>query len=199
MKLMKILSILKHTTAMLALVVLLTGVSQYAFGQTTASLSGNVQDRSGALVPNARVVLTNVATNDKRELQSNEKGYFTFAGVIPGTYTVDISAPGYRSLRQADIMVNPGDVRDLPNLSLEVGASTENVTVESSANYVAPEDSGERSALLTTRDICRFKAAICPNCSRSSPVSRRQRAVRGTAPVLTSATMALPALRSELA
>jgi hypothetical protein len=156
MKLMKILSILKHTTAMLALVVLLTGVSQYAFGQTTASLSGNVQDRSGALVPNARVVLTNVATNDKRELQSNEKGYFTFAGVIPGTYTVDISAPGYRSLRQADIMVNPGDVRDLPNLSLEVGASTENVTVESSANYVAPEDSGERSALLTTRDIDRL-------------------------------------------
>ncbi len=156
MKLMKIISILKRTTAMLALVVLLAGISQHAFGQTTASLSGNIQDKSGALVPNARVVLTNVASNDKRELQSNDKGYFTFAGIIPGTYTLDISAPGYRSLRQADITVNPGDVRDLPNLSLQVGASTENVTVESSANYVAPEDSAERSALLTSRDIDRL-------------------------------------------
>jgi hypothetical protein len=156
MKFSKRFSILRYVLPLLAWLVLVCGVSQCAFAQTTASLSGNVQDASGATIPRAHIVLTNVASKDKRELESNDSGYFTFAGIIPGTYVVDISAPGFRSLRQADVMVNPGDVRNLPNLALAVGSSNESVTVQSSASEIAPEDSGERSALLTTQDIDRL-------------------------------------------
>jgi hypothetical protein len=152
----KIYSMLAHTIPLLVLSVLAFGCALSAFGQTTASLSGNIQDSSGALVPNAHVVLTNVATKEKRELESNASGYFTFAGIVPGTYSVEISGSGFRGFRQSDITVNPGDTRNLQNLTLEVGTTNESVTVQSSANYVAPEDSAERSSLLTMHDIDRL-------------------------------------------
>ncbi|WP_213806685.1 TonB-dependent receptor [Granulicella sp. dw_53] len=155
MKSMHLPSILQRKTLLLIFLAIV-GISQHVLSQTTASLSGSVQDDSGAIIPNAHIVLTNTASQDKRELDSNGSGYFTFAGIIPGTYVIEVSASGFRGLRQADIMVNPGDVRKLPNLVLAVGAATESVTVQSSANEIAPEDSGERSALLSTKDIDRL-------------------------------------------
>lgn len=156
MKLRTRLSISQSVLPLLAWLVLVCGISQRALAQTTASLSGNVQDASGATIPNAHVSLTNAASKDKRELETNTNGYFTFAGIIPGTYTVEISAPGFRGLRQADVMVNPGDVRTLQNLALEVSGGNQSVTVQSAASEIAPEDSGERSALLSMQDIARL-------------------------------------------
>ncbi|SFS13731.1 TonB-dependent Receptor Plug Domain [Granulicella pectinivorans] len=152
MKLIKIFPILRRIAPLVALLAMV----HTAFAQTTASLSGKVQDTTGALVSSAHVVLTNNASKDKRELDSNSAGFFTFAGLIPGTYTIEISATGFRSLRRGEIAVNPGDVRDLTDLALEVGTANETVTVQSSANYIAPQDSGERSALLSTADIERL-------------------------------------------
>ena len=126
------------------------------YAQTTASLSGNVVDTSGAVIPGANVTLISTASGDKHDVTSNSAGYFTFAGIIPGTYTVEISAPGFRGFRQDDVTVNPADVRTLGNLSMTVGGVNDTVTVESSANEIAPQDSGERSALLSTKDIQRL-------------------------------------------
>ena len=69
---------------------------------------------------------------------------------------MDVTAPGFQKLEQTGISVNPGDTRDLSSLKLDVGASTEQVTVQSSASEITPEDSGERSALLTSNDIQRL-------------------------------------------
>ena len=134
----------------------LAGVVPLLQAQTTASLSGNVVDATGAVIPGAKVTLTNNASGDKHDVTSNSSGYFTFAGVIPGTYTVDIAAPGFRGFRQDDVAVNPADVRSLGNLSLTIGGANDTVTVQSSANEIAPQDSGERSALLSAKDIERL-------------------------------------------
>jgi hypothetical protein len=131
-------------------------VPQMMLAQTTASVSGNVLDSSGAAIPNATVVLINTASGDRHEVTSNSAGYFTFAGVIPGTYTVDITVTGFRRLEQNNITVNPGDIRSLGNLNLTVGGTNDTVTVESSASELAPQDSGERSALLSTKEIQRL-------------------------------------------
>ncbi|MBB5319424.1 carboxypeptidase-like regulatory domain-containing protein [Tunturibacter empetritectus] len=141
---------------LLLLTVCLLGTAPHMQAQTTASLSGNVVDTTGAVIPGATVTLTNTASRDKRDVTSNSSGYFTFAGVIPGTYTVQIAAPGFRGFRQDNVTVDPGDVRNLNNLSLTVGGTTDTITVESAANEIAPQDSGERSALLSTKDIDRL-------------------------------------------
>ncbi|MGI4827248.1 MAG: carboxypeptidase regulatory-like domain-containing protein [Janthinobacterium lividum] len=126
------------------------------WAQTTATLSGHVQDATGAVIPDAHVRLTNNATQEKRDVDTNGSGYFTLAGVVPGTYTVDISATGFKGLRQPDLLLNPGDTRALDKLTLGVGSAGESVTVQSDAETVAPEDSGERSDVLTTQDIERL-------------------------------------------
>jgi hypothetical protein len=64
--------------------------------QTTATLSGTVTDTTGAILRRAKIILTNESTRDTRKIQSNQSGYFTFAGIYPGTYTVFISAQGFR-------------------------------------------------------------------------------------------------------
>ncbi len=126
------------------------------WAQTTASLSGHVADNTGAVIPSAHIVLTNIDTKETRTADSNGSGIFTFAGVVPGSYVVDISAQGFKPFRQPGISLNPGDTRALDNLQLTVGSTGDVVTVASEADAVSPEDSGERSALLTTKDIERL-------------------------------------------
>jgi hypothetical protein len=124
--------------------------------QTTASLTGTVLDNTGAVIPNTQVVLTDENSHDRRELITNGSGFFNFAGIKPGTYTVDITASGFQKLEQTGISVNPGDTRNLSALTLTVGSSNEQVTVQAAIGEIAPEDSGERSALLTANDIQRL-------------------------------------------
>ena len=126
-----------------------------AFTQTTASLTGTVSDGTGAVIPNAHIILTDENSQDRRALDTNSSGFFNFASIKPGTYTVDVTAPGFQKLAQRGISINPGDTRNLP-LTLNVGSSTEQVTVQAAASEIAPEDSGERSALLTANDIQRL-------------------------------------------
>jgi hypothetical protein len=147
-----------HILAVGTTLAVLVAASSQLQAQTTASLSGTIQDSTGA-VAGAHVTLTNTVTNEIRALDSNSSGYFSFAGIVPGTYKVNITANGFRGFEQNDIMINPGDTRALNGLVLATGTANESITVATSTEYVAPEDSGERSALLTTKDIERLPLA----------------------------------------
>jgi len=85
--------------AILRLVLLaaaLTFSPSLVFGQNAScSLGGTVYDASNAVVPNAKVVLRNEATNTTRETVSNDSGFFSISAFQPGTYAVAVSAPGF--------------------------------------------------------------------------------------------------------
>jgi hypothetical protein len=121
--------------------------------QTTGTLTGTVVDQSGAVIPQARITLLNQATNDVRQTTSNSVGYFTFAGVLPSTYTVTVEGSGFKTWRQTDITVDPGDMRKVENVRLQTGALSETVKVEAVAGEVQPVDSGERASVLTAKDV----------------------------------------------
>jgi hypothetical protein len=55
--------------------------------QATTSLSGTVTDPTGAVVPNATLILTNVDTSSQREMKSDSEGRYSLAQVQPGSYT----------------------------------------------------------------------------------------------------------------
>lgn len=126
------------------------------FAQVSGSISGTVQDSTGAAVPGAKVGLVDEASQEVRESVSNGSGYFTFSGITPGTYTVSAEAKGFKSWKQAGIVIHTGDVRTLSNLRLEVGAASEVVEVSAEAAQAVPIDSGARSDLLSSRDIKEF-------------------------------------------
>jgi hypothetical protein len=123
-----------------------------AFAQTTGgTLSGTVTDATGAIIPNAPVVLRNVNSGDTRTLNSNSSGVFTFAGVPSGDYSIKITAPGFQTFSESGIHLDPGDNRTLPQLALKTGDVTQTVTVEAQTDV--PLDNGELSDLITSEEI----------------------------------------------
>src|SRR5205085_993618 len=81
-----------------------------------STVSGVVTDMMCAPVGGAEVGLTNRETGRKFAARASDKGEFLFAAVTPGTYTIDISARGFRRFIREDLYVGAGD-------SARVGAS----------------------------------------------------------------------------
>jgi hypothetical protein len=123
--------------------------SSVAVGQQlTGTISGTAYDQAGAIVPNAKVEVSNEASGDVRRTVTNSTGFFTVTALPPGSYSVIISAAGFARWEQKAIALNQGDARSLPNIALKVGSLTENIEVISSSEALAPQDTGEVSQTL---------------------------------------------------
>jgi len=120
-----------------------------ALAQTTsATLTGTVFDASGAVVPDATVMLKNEASGDLRTTKTNGEGYFTFAAVPPATYTVTVEKENFKTWATKSIVLTSDDKRNMTGIKLEPGLAKETVVVESSSVQITPTDSGEKSTLI---------------------------------------------------
>jgi len=115
---------------------------------TTAALTGTVYDSSGAIIPGASVSLKNEASGDFRRTLSNGDGYFTFAAVPPGSYTLVVEMKGFKGSEIKNVVLNSGDKRSITEVKLSAGAATETVEVEAVGTQLTPTDSGEKSTLI---------------------------------------------------
>ena len=127
------------------LFVVLFALLTSAHGQQTGSIIGTVADPTGAVVPHAKVTLINKATADTRDTTTNRDGFFSFSAVVTGDYSVKVASKGFSSAEQSGIHISPGDRRNV-NVSLQVGAGTEIVTVKASS-AVTPRRGPKRSWL----------------------------------------------------
>ena len=118
---------------------------------TTATLSGNIVDNSGAIIPTADVVLVNTGNGSVRSTKSNSVGAFVFAAVPTGDYTVTVKFSGFKSNVITGIHLNPQDTQNLSKIVLQVGEVTQVVDVSASDSGLS--NSGERSTLITSKDI----------------------------------------------
>src|ERR1043166_433680 len=136
----------------LSVVLLLTIMVPTGSAQTTsAALTGTVFDASGAVVPKADVTLKNEASGDARHTVSNGDGYFTFAAVPPGSYTVSIVSEGFKRWEAKGIILNSADKRTVTGIQLNPGVKGEVVEVEATGGQITPVDSGEKSILITEK------------------------------------------------
>jgi hypothetical protein len=106
--------------------------SSSLIAQGRATISGEVQDSSGSVVPGAKVIVTAPQFGITREVVSNETGFFTAPGLVAGNYEVRVEANGFKKLVQSNIKLETDAVLTL-RLTLEVGALTEKVDVTSEA------------------------------------------------------------------
>ncbi len=127
---------------------LLLACSSALAQNASGSLAATVTDPSGAVVPNAKVVLKNEDTGAARDTVSNPSGFFVISAIQPGSYTLTISAPGFATWQRTSIVFNQGESRTLPDLALQVGAATEHVQVEAEAAAISPLDTGEARQTL---------------------------------------------------
>jgi hypothetical protein len=120
--------------------------------QTTASLSGSVADKQAAVIPGAKVTLTNQATGEMREVLTNATGLYAFPSLVPGTYTIKASAVGFTPKSIGGIDLHSGDRRSMPDFVLDIGAESQTVSVEAYEDMI-PVENGQRSAVLDDKAI----------------------------------------------
>jgi len=113
----------------LAAFALLTASFSLLSAQSQSRLSGTVTDNSGAVIPGAAIVLTNVDTAIPKTAESNATGNFIFTYVEPGSYELKVEYEGFKSHTQSGITIETGFTREV-TIVLEVGDMTETVTVE---------------------------------------------------------------------
>jgi hypothetical protein len=117
----------------------------------SASVVGRVTDATGAVVPGVSIKVANLDTNISQPGSSNEVGDFTIPYLTPGRYSLEAQSPGFRTYKRSEFTLAVDQVLRL-DISLEVGASTESVTV-TAAPSVLNTDSGARGEVTTSEEI----------------------------------------------
>lgn len=107
-----------------------------AFAQSTSGkLIGTVADTSGSAVSGATVVVTDNQTGKERTVVTNSDGTYQVSQLEFGTYTVKITASGFKTFTANELKIDAGREYSL-NAALEVGAVTEQVTVTAGAEQL---------------------------------------------------------------
>lgn len=118
---------------------------------TSGTITGLVTDQTGAVIPNATVTILNQKTGVDYHLTTNSAGVYYITSVIPGTYTVTVTAKGFRKFVNANLELTTDQTLRV-DVKLEVGAETQIVTVEAAAPLVNTEQ-GSLSALVSGSQV----------------------------------------------
>ena len=121
--------------ASLPSVLLCVALSNAAFAQVNAVLSGTVGDATGALIPGVEVTAKNVNTGITDTRLSNESGNFVFPSLQPGTYTLSAALSGFQTATYNNVVLGQGQQVRL-NFTLQVAAAAQNVEVTIAADTV---------------------------------------------------------------
>ena len=126
--------------ALFALLVTVMSVTS-AFGQTDqGTITGVVQDPSGAVIGNASVTLTNLDTGQEFKTKSDGGGVYVFSPIKIGNYKVTVASPGFETTTQTNLHVS---IQQRLNviISMKPGAASETVTVSTEAPLMQTQES----------------------------------------------------------
>lgn len=116
-----------------------------AVGQTTSgSIAGTVADQNGAALANVTVVVSDESRAFSQSVTTDAEGRFVFPTLAPATYKLSVEASGFKKMERTGILLVANDKLTLGDLRLEVGQTSETVTVTAAATLVQSE-SAERS------------------------------------------------------
>jgi hypothetical protein len=115
------------------------------------SITGTISDASGALIPGAKIVLTNLATGFKSDTVSTGTGNYTLAGLPAGNYTLTVESKGFSRYEQSNIDVQVA-VTTRVEVAMRVGGASESVQVTAESSLLNSED-GEVSFTVTGKQI----------------------------------------------
>jgi hypothetical protein len=115
------------------------------------TLSGRVTDQSGSVIPNAKVAAVNVDTGATFETVTTESGEYTLPFLIPGPYRLTADVTGFKAYVQERVQVGTNQ-RVSQDITLQVGSSSESVTVSADAPLVS-STTASVGQVITTHQI----------------------------------------------
>src|ERR1039458_7813739 len=126
-----------------ALVLLTT----FAFAQSDrGTITGTVVDSSNAVVPGAKVVLTNSGTGVHQETTTTSTGNYAIASLSVGRYTLSVEQPGFARYEQSNILVQVAETARV-DVTLQVGQATQSVEVSADASMLKTESAEQSSSI----------------------------------------------------
>ncbi len=148
---------------------LVAGSSVSLFGQTdTARLIGTITDPSGAVIPNAAVIVTNTGTGRAVTIQTSGSGEYTVTALSAGKYHIEVKASGFKT-STADFTLEVSQVQEI-SLKLETGATATTVDVTSDVPLVdtATSSVGEVIQGRTDHGASPERPQLHPTCATDS-------------------------------
>jgi hypothetical protein len=112
-------------------------------------LVGTVNDANGAVVPGAKVTIVNRETNLTRETTTDAQGAYSFVNVLAGPYDVRVALEGFYEAVRSRVPVTTGQISRV-DLTLQVGALTESVTVQSAPELLQTDKADVHTELKST-------------------------------------------------
>lgn len=119
--------------------------------QNLATIVGTVTDPSGAVIPNARITVSNAENGFVRHLKTNSAGAYTVPSIPIGTYIVSVEASGFAQAIRSGVVISVGETRRV-DFHLALGSGTQKVTVVEQPVQVQT-DTGSISTLVTGAEI----------------------------------------------
>lgn len=113
------------------------------------TINGTVKDPTGAVIPNAAVIVKNQATGTERRVTSNESGLYTVSNIPAGLYNISVAAQGFKKFESVGNKLDPSSTVDV-TATLTVGAATETVEVSATAQVLQTESASVQK--LVTRE-----------------------------------------------
>ena len=165
-------------------ILLALGFAAMAFAQT-GQITGLVSDPAGTSVPGAKVAVTNVDTGIKRETNTNDQGYYTFALLNPGTYELTVQKPGFKGVTRPEIKLDVSQIARV-DLSPTIGEVKDSVTVTAEAPILTSESAtvgqmiGNKKILdlpLNGRDFTQLATLVPGAISRGTNSSTQAPAI----------------------
>ncbi|NYF77817.1 hypothetical protein HDF17_000104 [Granulicella arctica] len=134
-------------------VIVITLFAGILSAQTTGlgTISGRVLDPTGAVIPSAHITVTNTATGVALSISSNDEGLYRAGDLVPGPYTIAVSANGYKALLREGITL-VSDASETADLSLTIGQSSQQVMVYADASLLNLS-SGSDGQVVSTQQI----------------------------------------------
>lgn len=122
--------------------------------QYTSTIQGTVLDPSGAVVSGATVTLTSEATQAQITFTTTKSGDYFFNRIAPGTYTVEVTAPGFQTYSQAVTVTT--DATSGVNVHLSVGSASNKVTVTAINSHALNPEETRLQYTLSAKEIQQF-------------------------------------------
>src|SRR5215510_8874388 len=128
-------------------------IGSMVLGQATrTSLSGLINDQTGAAVSGAKVTAKRVATNEEFQTTSDAQGGFIFPSMPLGKFAVTVEAAGFKRVEAQDVTLEVGIPAKL-NVAMEVGQVSEAVVVSGEAQEVINTSNATLTNVINTRQV----------------------------------------------
>lgn len=142
----------RHIPIVLAVVLILQFFAPPAAAQYNAGLQGTVTDPNGGVVPEATVKLTSQETGFVHSVTTTGQGVYSITGLAPGKYSLSVEKTGFSKKVLSEVVIG-AEIMQSVNVPLEIGQTTQSITVEAPVAPLIDTETAMIGGTLTAKEV----------------------------------------------